>query len=87
MKNNYKKNKYNSYNSYKLLPFDTIKAATQGDSTAMNAVMRHFGGYIATLSLRPMRDENGNERYSVDENIRRELEAKLAAAVLKFRVA
>jgi hypothetical protein len=83
-----KNNKYNNkYSNYKLLPFDTIKAATTGDISAMDAVMRHFGGYIATLSLRPMRGEDGYERYAVDETIRRELEAKLAAAVLNFRVA
>jgi len=34
-----------------------------------------------------MRDEYGNERYVVDENIRCQLEVKLAAAVLKFKVA
>jgi hypothetical protein len=79
--------KNNKYSKYKLLPFETIKAATHGDIEAMNTVNKHFGGYIATLSLRPNRDEDGNERYAVDETIRRELEAKLAAAVLKFRVA
>ena len=77
----------NNYSNYRLLPFDTIKAATLGDIEAMNAVNRHFSGYIAKLSLRPIRDEDGNERYAVDEDIRRELEAKLAAAVLRFRVA
>ena len=77
----------NKYSNYRHLPFDTIKAATTGDIEAMSAVNRHFGGYIATLSVRPMRDEDGNEKYAVDETIRAELEAKLAAAVLKFRVA
>jgi len=77
----------NNYSSYKLLPFATIEAATTGNIEALNAVNRHFGGYIAKLSLRPIRDEDGNEKYAVDETIRRELEAKLAAAVLRFRVA
>jgi hypothetical protein len=77
----------NNYSNHKLLPFDTIKAATQGDADAMNTVTKHFSGYIAKLSVRPMRDEYGNERYVVDENIRCQLEAKLAAAVLKFKVA
>jgi hypothetical protein len=79
--------KNNNFSNYRHLPFDTIKAATTGDIEAMNAVMRHFGGYIATLSVRPIRDEDGNEKYMVDEAIRAELEAKLAAAVLRFRVA
>jgi hypothetical protein len=30
---------------------------------------------------------DGNVRYSVDEDMRRQLEAKLAVAVLRFRVA
>jgi len=84
------KNKHNSgngkYRNHKHLPLNTIKAATNGNSEAMNAVEQHFGGYIAKLSLRPMRDEYGNERYAVDERIRRELEAKLAAAVMRFKV-
>ena len=79
--------KNNNFSKHKLLPFDTIKAATQGDIEAMSAVMRHYGGYIATLSVRPIRDADGNERYMVDENIRSELEAKLATAILKFQVA
>jgi len=79
--------KDNKYSNYKLIPLDTIKAATLGDIEAMNAVTRYFGGYIAKLSLRPVRDKDGNERYAVDESIRRELESMLAAAVLRFRVA
>ena len=74
------------YSNYKHLPFATIEAATCGDNEAMSAVNNHFGGYIAKLSIRPMRDEYGNERYGVDEGIRSELEAKLAAAVMRFRV-
>ena len=79
--------KNNRHSSYKHLPFATIKAATNGDSEAMNAVTQHFGGYIAKLSIRPIKDEYGNERYGVDESVQRELEAKLAAAVLRFKVA
>jgi len=87
MKKNNNRNQNSKYSNYKHIPFATIKAATCGDIEAMNAVTNHFGGYIATLSIRPMRDEYGNERYGVDEHIRRELEAKLAAAVLRFKVA
>jgi len=77
----------NKHKNYKHLPFATIKAATDGDSQAMNAVTQHFGGYIAKLSIRPIKDEYGNEKYGVDESVQRELEAKLAAAVLRFKVA
>ena len=30
----------------KLLPYETICAATRGDSDAMTKVLRHFDGYI-----------------------------------------
>ncbi len=74
-------------NNNKLLSYDTIMAATKGDSEAMSEVTRYFGGYIARLSLRPISGADGTERYAVDENIRSELEAKLAAAVLHFKAA
>ena len=35
---------------YKLLPPDTIQAATQGEPDAVAAVLRHYEGYIAKLS-------------------------------------
>ena len=87
MKKNNNRYQNSKYSNYKHLPFAIIKAATNGDIEAMNAVTQHYGGYIAKLSIRPIKDEYGNERYGVDENIRRELEAKLAAAVLRFKVA
>ena len=75
--------KNNNYSNYRLLPFATIEAATTGDIEAMNSISRHFGGYIAKLSLRAIRDEDGNEKYAVDETIRRELEAKLGLQELE----
>jgi len=73
--------KNNKFNKHKLLPFDTIKAATLGNIEAMSAVTQHFGGYIATLSIRPIKDEYGNERYGVDENIRSKLRANNVAKI------
>lgn len=73
--------------NYKYLPFEVILAAAGGDSEAMNRVMRHYSGYIAKLCMRPFCDESGNQHYVVDEDMRRQLEAKLTAAVLRFRVA
>ena len=45
---------------YKLLPYATIQAATQGDPDAIAAVLRHYEGYIAKLSTRRLFDEMGN---------------------------
>ena len=70
-----------------LLPFDVICEAASGDSIAIEQVMNHYSGYIAKLCMRTVYDENGNQHNIADENIRRRLEAKLASAILKFRVA
>ena len=35
-----------------LLPFHTIKAASEGDVLAINTVLKHYEGYIITLSTR-----------------------------------
>ena len=42
---------------YNLLPFETIKEATQGDVDAVEEVLKHYDGYINNLSRRKMYDE------------------------------
>ena len=42
-----------------LLPFHIIKAASEGDVLAINTVLKHYEGYIITLSTRKMYDEGG----------------------------
>jgi len=70
-----------------LLPFDIICEAASGDSIAIEQVINHYSGYIAKLSMRTVYDDNGIQHNIVDEDIRRRLEAKLASAILRFRVA
>jgi hypothetical protein len=64
-----------------------IEAATKGDVTAINAILRHYSGYITSLSVRPMWDEFGCVHMVVDPEIQRRLETKLITRVLKFQVA
>lgn len=71
----------------RLLPYNTIRAASGGDPDAMSAVLRHYEGYIARLSMRRLFDENGNTYLCMDEGMRRRLEIKLIAGVLAFRAA
>ena len=52
-----------------LLPFHIIKAASEGDVEAIHAVLAHYEGYIAKLSTRTLRDEDGNTYLYVDEEI------------------
>lgn len=80
-------NKNRSKPRSRLLPYDTIRAASEGDPDAVNAVLRHYEGYIARLSTRRLFDENGNTYLFVDETMRRRLEIKLIAGILAFRAA
>ena len=69
-----------------LLPFSVIQKAAGGDVEAINAVLKHYEGYISRLSLRELYDEYGNPRLCVDEELRRRLETKLITKILAFRV-
>lgn len=68
-----------------LLPFHIIKAASEGDVEAINTVLKHYEGYIASLSTRIMFDEFGQVHYCVDETLRRRLETKLITKILAFK--
>ncbi len=69
-------------NEERLLPFETIKAATEGDVDAMDKILKHYKPYIAKLSIRT----NGDKSY-IDEELRERLEAKLIAKTLEFETA
>ncbi|HBF0312727.1 TPA: helix-turn-helix domain-containing protein [Clostridioides difficile] len=69
-----------------LLPYPVIIAATKGDPEAMNIVVKHYDSYIASLSMRKLRDERGNIYWGIDEDIRDRLRSKLMRAVLTFTV-
>lgn len=47
----------------RLLPFSVIQKAAGGDVEAINAVLKHYEGYIARLSLRELYDEYGNPHF------------------------
>ena len=68
-----------------LLPYPVIIAATKGDPEAMEIVVHHYDSYIASLSMRKLRDERGNSYYGIDEDIRDRLRPKLMRAVLSFK--
>ena len=68
-----------------LLPYPVIIAATKGDPEAMQIVVQHYDSYIASLSVRKLRDERGNSYYGIDEDIRDRLRSKLMRAALSFK--
>lgn len=67
-----------------LLPYPVIIAATKGDPEAMNIVVKHYDSYIASLSMRKLRDERGNTYWGIDEDIHDRLRSRLMRAVLTF---
>ena len=70
-----------------LLPFPVIAAAAGGNIDAINAVLKHYEGYIAALSTQRGYDQNGIPFACVDEELRRRLETKLITKILAFKVA
>lgn len=74
-------------NRWKALSVEVIKAASEGDVVAINKILKHYEGYIVTLSTRRFYDEAGCVQYCVDETLRRRLETKLITKVLEFKVA
>ena len=71
----------------KLLPYPVIVLAAGGDVDAINAVLKHYEGYIAVLATRQLYDGYGNPHLCVDEDLRRRLETKLITKILTFRAA
>ena len=69
-----------------LLPYPVIIAAQKGDPEAMSIVIHNYDSYIASLSMRKLRDEYGNFYYGIDEDIRDRLRTHLMRAVLTFTV-
>lgn len=47
-----------------LLPYPVIITATKGDPEAMKIVVQQYESYIASLSMRKLRDERGNTYYA-----------------------
>ena len=74
-------------NKENLLPFHIIKAASEGDVSAINTVLKHYEGYIIKLSPRKLYDDSGQGHYCIDETLRRRLETKLITKILAFEVA
>lgn len=79
-------NKSITKTSSNLIPFSVIVSAVNGDTYAINAVLKHYAGYISSLSARTLYDEYGNPHLCIDEELRRRLETKLITTITKFRL-
>ena len=70
----------------KLLPYHIIAAAASGDVEAINRVLKHYEGYIATLCTRTLKDDAGNTYSYVDEEMKNRLQVRLITRTLAFNV-
>ena len=64
--------------NYPLVPFPLIVKAADGNSEAINQIIRHYRGYMTKRSLRLMKDEYGNQSMVVDEVLRGRMETRLS---------
>ncbi|GGN56962.1 helix-turn-helix domain-containing protein [Oceanobacillus indicireducens] len=71
---------------YPIIPFSLIVKATDGDTEAINYIVKHYKGYLSKRSLRLMKDEYGNSHMIVDETLRGRLETRLITKILAFEI-
>ena len=68
----------------KLLPYETICKAVNGDTQSICTVMEHFEGYIYLFSMREGTDLYGEPRTYLNEDIKRELMIELIVKLPLF---
>lgn len=66
----------------KLIDYDTIVSAANGDAEAMNQIMRHYAAYIQHFSKRSYYDEYGDCKEYIDNEIRQQIEVKLMMQIV-----
>lgn len=71
---------------YTLIPPKTILSAVDGDKTAISFVLSHYQHYINSFCIRNIYSENHQFTERIDESMAKQLEVKLADAIMKFKV-
>ena len=84
------KKEYGEKTTYKKryvpLSKQVIFAAVRGEERALQEVIRHYERYIDQLSSRELYDRYGNIYIFHDPVLKTELQNKLIAGILKFRI-
>ena len=73
-----------TYKGKELLPLSVIDAARDGDSQAVDQVLRYYEGYINKLRTRTLYDPDGQPHVRVDEYMKRRLEIKLIHSIVSM---
>ena len=66
----------------RLVPFEIIEGALARDPDALAYILKHFEGYLITLSTRECTNEYGSPEVWVDYDLKRRLENKLISAII-----
>ena len=64
---------------------DGIRKAIRGEPNAVKHVLTYYSGYMTTLATRSVCDADGSRKYTVNEELRDQLETKLILAILVFQ--
>lgn len=66
--------------------YEIIEAAAAGDIEAVNLVRKYYDPYITLLASKVFYDEQGNEHYGIDMELKSRLETKLILSLSKFKL-
>lgn len=69
---------------YMKVPYTVIEAASAGDHTAIQFVLKNYQSYISSLCMKTVYLENGAAKVCVDDLMYRRLETKLIAKMTMF---
>ncbi|MEI3614569.1 helix-turn-helix domain-containing protein [Pseudogracilibacillus sp. SO30301A] len=72
--------------TYPTVPFSLIVHATDGDTEAIHYIVKHYRGYISKRSLRPVKDDYGNQLMMVDEVLQGRMQTRLITKILSFEI-
>ncbi len=69
-----------------MISYEVMVAAVEGDPVAAEKVLEHFDRYIDQLCTHAFVDEGGYVTYGVDGTRKTQLQGKLLAAMMRFKL-
>ncbi len=69
----------------KKISYAIIKAAKEGDNTAIEYILNHYDGYIQKRSICEYQDESGNTHSFVDDDLYNAGRSAVLNAIMAFQ--
>lgn len=70
----------------RLIPYETIEAAINGDETAIDEIVRNYGGYIQRLVGKESYTSDGKSYFIVDKTKASIMKSALTEKIAKFNL-